>query len=621
MGALLFGAVALLEAAVLYAKRPEPWSLDLVGRFASGPVLYALVGVAAGLLAGLVAVPFLAGRPRTWSLAARRSAVWSLLLPAILALYWVYDANRLYPGGSRDRTALLLDGLTVLLAALLAWALWRRSVVRGLGRRGRIGWTVVILGTLWLPLYAASSAPALEHTRIATPPIGVPPAKGPNVVFLMLDTVRADALSCYGGAEFPTPAIDRIAEDGVLFEQAVTPEPLTRPAVSSMFTGLYPRTHGVDTNTKALGPEFTTVAEAMRAAGYRTAAFTAASVLSAYYGTAQGFDYYSEPSEPWWYPRSDTALRSLYLSLTSLGHWWVEIPADEVTRRAIRWLGRNGDRPFFAFVHYFDAHAPYRPPRVYDFAAKEGLAHIPAPYEDENERFSPDFVMPEHYLRREWLRYLGEIAFVDENVGRLLDYLDASGLSGNTIVVLVADHGESFAHHAYFSHGTRLYDEQVRVPFLVRGPGIAGPRRIAGQVRLIDVCPTILTLAGVPLPGPVQGADLSPRITGSPEGSDLVAFCQTDLEDKRPLSGRASHGVRLPPWKYIETPDMGVVELYRLDADSDESDNVAAGEPRVDAALAGALADWMATTTETEVAPSQLAPEAREALRALGYLQ
>ncbi len=630
-GASLFFIFGVLESVVLFLKRPEPLSEQLLARLLWSPALQGLAGAGLGILIGLVAAFLLPYRSRRVTRDSEMSSVWSLTLPAVLALFWVYGVNRLYPGGSRDTTALLLDGAAVAAALVLATLLWRRTVHRGASFRERVALTIVLAVFLWLPLYVMAGAPSLEHTRVSSPPTGAvrAPEGSPNLILIMTDTVRSDCLSCYGPTEFQTPAYDSVASQGTLFEQAVTPEPLTRPAVCSLFTGIHPRTHGVDSNTKALGDEFDTLAEILRAGGYRTAAFTAASVLSGAYGTAQGFDYYSEPGEPWWYLRSDSAMRRLYVSLTSWQNWWIEIPAGEVNRRAIPWMEQNSDAPFFMFVHYFDAHAPYRPPAEYDLAVREGLGDVPPPYEDEQVRFEPGFVMPEDYLRQQWLRYRGEISYVDACMREFLDRVRELGLDDGTVVAVVADHGESFAHHAWFSHGTRLYDPQVHVPMILRGPGVPAGVRVEQQVRLIDVCPTLLSLLGKQTPAAAQGVDLSGLVSaaaglrerGSAAPEDLPAFCQTDLEDRRPYSSRISFGLRLPPWKLIISPEMALTELYDLSVDPAETNNVAGRDVGTTASLSTRLQQWQETTAALELPPVEMTPEALESLRALGYVQ
>lgn len=621
---------------MLFAKRPEPLSGAMAARIFWSPLVYGLAGLALGVVVGLVAAALLSCRTRRVTPDAERSSVWSLTLPAILGLFWVYAANRLYPGDSRAATALILDGAVLVASLVLTVVLWSRTVTRAAPFRERALLTAVLVVVIWLPLYALSGTPSLEQTRVAREDAGAPeaPDGSPNLILIMTDTFRTDCLSCYGPTEFDTPAIDRLASEGALFEQAVTPEPLTRPAVCTLFTGLHPRTHGVDSNTKRLGDDFVTLAETLRSGGYRTAAFTAATVLSGAYGTAQGFDYYSEPSEPWWYLRPDTALRRLYISLSSWRSWWIEIPATEVNRRAMAWLDANGDRPFFMFVHYFDAHAPYAPPAEFDLAAREGLDRVPRPYEDEQVRFSPGFEMPEDFLRQQWLRYRGEIAFVDSSLSEFLGHLRESGILDETVVALVGDHGESFEHHAWFSHGTRLYDTQVHVPMIIRGPGVPAGVRVTDQVRLLDVYPTLLSLVGGEVSGPVQGVDLSrrngwPGARGvvSPAGAvaaragDLPAFCQTDLGDRRPLSSRVSFALRLPPWKVIVSPEMGLTELYDVASDPGETLDVAPLNPATVVEMDAALESWKSETEALDLEPVEMTPEALESLRALGYLQ
>lgn len=378
----------------------------------------------------------------------------------------------------------------------------------------------------------------------------------------------------------------------------------------------------MDTNAKALGDEFTSLPEVLRSHGYTTAGFTAASVLSGYFGTAQGFDYYAESPRPWFLLREDCAVFRFHKLFRS----WPELVngtrASVMNERVTTWLRGNRRRPFFAFVHYFDPHAPYWPPREYDFAAAEGIGGARAPSRDRRELLAPEFEMPSDFLRREWLRYQGEIACVDERIGELLGVLEEIGEAERTIVVLVADHGESFEHGVYFSHGVRVYDPEIHVPLLIKDPRDTRPRRLSGQVRLIDVYPTVLALLGLRSPVPHEGQDLTPRLAGDASATGhLPAFCQTDLEERQPRLARASFGLRLPPWKYIDSPRIDLIELYDLEGDPAETVNVAEEHPEVLDEMAAALGSWMATTQRLDLPPDELPRDAIEALRALGYLQ
>ncbi len=631
-GALILAVCAALEWVVLFIKVPSAFSPALLVDLLWNACLYALIGAVVGALAGVIVALVTRGRDTL------RHAPWALVMAGLLALYWVFAVNRLYAGSSREPAALALSAGAVLCAAVVGVIL----LVRGVSWRRLVVPSLFILLVLWLPLYMLSAEPAMERTRRGADRFdeAVAPEGAPNVILVMLDTTRADCLGCYGSTECPTPRLDALARESALFEQCVSLEPLTRPMASTLLTGLHPRRHGVDTNTKSLAPGFETLAESFLRAGYSTAAFTAASVLSGYYGTAQGFELYSEPSEPWWYLRSDFAVRRLYISLTQWGNWWVEVRADEVTSRAGRWIRSRArrDRPYFAFVHYFDPHAPYDPPARFDLAAQDGVQGVAVPYEYESRRFEDDFEMPEAFVRQEWRRYQGEIAFVDEQVGRLLDALADAGAAEETIVIVVGDHGESFEHDFYFAHEFRLYDALVHVPLLVRWPGRIAPSRVATQVTLADIAPTILDLASVPPSAEAQDAPAPDGVVltallrsgGSPEDGTRVsgdrfdatpAFCQTNVGEDRPFYGWISHAIRAYPWKYIDSPEVDLRELYDLAADPGELRNLVEVEPERALEMSAQLSNWLEETERFEVEPENLSQRRIEELKSLGYLQ
>lgn len=628
-GLALGSLFCLLEWAVLLSRLPVRWSPGIVGLVARNTVTYAVAGLASGAALGLVQVLLSAARRgavRTGPL-TRPGAAWAVLLSGWLAFYWVYAANVLNSGGARDARSLALDGLALLAGLAVAAALLVR-VGAGARRREAAVWTALAVALLWLPFYWTAAGRTGERvdagpdlSRVASDrAFSGDSARAPNLLLVVFDTTRTDCLGCYGASDAETPNIDRLAEDGLLFEQAVTPEPLTRPAVSTMLTGLYPRSHGVDTNTKSLSGEFLTLAEALRARGYVTGAFVSASVLSGYYGTDQGFDTYAEPTEARWELSGLMALKRLFVSVFAHSRWSVEIPAEEVTRRAVEWLGSNGDRPFFAFVHYFDPHYPYEPPPAHDLAAREGLAGLPRPYADPQERFRPGFDMPEDFLRMMWLRYRGEVEYADASFGKLMAALERMGLEDGTLVVVVSDHGESFEKGFYFAHGNRLYDPLVSVAMIFRCPGLVCPGRVETQVGLVDLYPTVLSLLNVPIETGVQGRVIAGASAAASGGARPV-FMQTDFENPKPLSSRVSLGVRLPPWKYIESPELGLVELYDLAADPAEARNLASSRQDKADELASLLERWLDSTERREAVEEALSPERLEALRALGYVR
>jgi len=276
------------------------------------------------------------------------------------------------------------------------------------------------------------------------------------VLLITLDTTRADALSCYGGPPGLTPTLERLAAEGVVFENARTVAPLTGPSHASMLTGLYPLRHGVRVNAMRLPGSAATLAEVAQASGMDTAAFLAAPVLSGELGFAQGFGVYEAPGGGGG-PSGEE----------ELGHGEATRIAPLVARMAIRWLRqRDGGAPFFLWLHFFDPHHPYNPPPAF------------------LERGGGD-------------PYLAEVAYMDHHIGRVLDVLEEEGLDGETLVCVVGDHGEGRGDHGEETHGTCLFDSTLRVPLILRHHDRWGSgRRHASLVSVVDVFPTVLEAIG-----------------------------------------------------------------------------------------------------------------------------
>ncbi|HJS75217.1 MAG TPA: sulfatase, partial [Vicinamibacteria bacterium] len=271
---------------------------------------------------------------------------------------------------------------------------------------------------------------------------GVRPRAGQNLLVITIDTLRADRVGAYGDSKARTPHIDRLAHEGVLFEQAVAQVPVTLPSHASLFTGLLPPTHGVRDNTYfRLDSRAQTLAETLKASGYETAAFVAAFVLDGTFGLDQGFDFYDDEVSG---------------AATTTGTI-AERRGELVSRSFVSWLEkRSSDRPFFAWLHFFDPHLPHAPPPPYEAS------------------------------------YGGEISYVDEQVGRVLEALAAKGEGDDTLVVLTSDHGESLGEHGEKSHGFFVYEATLRVPLILKSArSLPGEVRIAPPVRSIDILPTV----------------------------------------------------------------------------------------------------------------------------------
>ena len=424
----------------------------------------------------------------------------------------------------------------------------------------------------WMRLRPATSA---SGTALGDLTAGVSPSDL-NLIVITLDTTRADRLGAYGYASAATPALDRLAREGVLFEQASTSAPITLPAHSTLFTGRFPPAHGVrDNGGFYLDPAQVTLAEVLREQQVRTGAFVAAYVLDAKWGLDQGFETYVDDFD-----------LSKYRGI-SLGD--IQRPANEVVDEALTWLdGVRGSR-FFGWIHLYDPHTPYEPPEPY------------------RSRF-------------EGRPYDGEIAFTDAQVGRVIAYLEKHGLLDRTVVIVAGDHGESLGDHGEEAHGFFIYESVMRVPLIVRAPYQAmRGRRVDDPVRTADVLPTTLDLLGVAPPASAEGRSLAPLMTGAVRELGLEAYAEATYplhhfgwSDLRALrSGR---------FKLIAAPRP---ELYDLQNDPGEAHNLfEARRPLGDSMLARLQEMERAMKTDGVSAEPTLEidPDARERLAALGYV-
>lgn len=356
-----------------------------------------------------------------------------------------------------------------------------------------------------------------------------------NLLLVTLDTVRADRIGAYGFAAAETPALDRLAREGVRFERAYSAVPLTLPSHATLLSGLLPPRHGLRNNGAGEFPrDRETLATTLSEAGYRTGAFTGAFVLDRRFGLARGFENFDDEI-----PRDPAAPAGLE----------AERPGSVVVDRALEWLAREDPRPFFAWVHLYDPHAPYTPPEPFR------SRHPDDPYQ-------------------------GEIAGTDAQVGRLLEMLDRRSLASSTIVAVLADHGEALGEHGELTHGLLLYEPTLRVPFLLRAPSLLEPGRVVETpVGLADVAPTLAALLEKPLAparegsGPssvtLDGRDIAPALRRGEEPSPGDLYAESEYPRIFGWSGLAS--LRRRHMKYISAPRP---ELYDIVRDPGESVNL-----------------------------------------------
>jgi arylsulfatase A-like enzyme/Flp pilus assembly protein TadD len=396
--------------------------------------------------------------------------------------------------------------------------------------------------------------------------VPAPRPDAPSVLLISIDTLRADRVGAYGAPFGATPRLDALAREGLRCEKAIAPAPLTLPSHATLMTGLYPPRHGVRHNgIFRLADEHVTVAERFAEAGYATGAVVGAVVLDRSSGLAQGFGHY------------DDAIRGERANSTG----FVERKAAEVSAAAQAWLASTPG-PFFLFVHYYDPHANYQPP-------------------------------PEFAARFPRLPYEGEIAAVDDAVGRLLDALRAAGRLESTIVAVTADHGESLFEHGERTHSYTLYDATLSVPLVLAGPGVPRGGVVPGIVSTASMAPTLLRLAGLPALPDVDGEDLLAR-SGAAEAPAGEAYAET-LATQLDQGWAPLYALRTEAHHYVRAPRP---ELYAVGSDPREVENLLADGRRPEA---DALDTRIAAILEQGQPLRAVAidAETKEQLRALGY--
>lgn len=418
---------------------------------------------------------------------------------------------------------------------------------------------VVAVGT-WLSLTDGVSRPSF---RSETPP---------NVLLVSVDTLRADRLGAYRD-EIDTPFVDGLAAGGVVFDWAVSHVPITLPSHASIFTGRYPVTHGVrDNGSYRLAAGEITLAEIFASAGYRTGAFVGSFALDSRFGLDQGFDVYDD------FYGDTSAFDGFAIS---------ERRADDVLTPALAWIRDVEGSPWFAFVHLYDPHAPY---------------DAPAPF---RERYRDD-------------AYSGEVAYADDALGRFVTALREDGVMGNTLVVFLSDHGESLGEHGEKTHGMFAYESTMHVPLILNWNGVLPEKvRVGARVRLVDVAPTLIELAGLTAPANLEGESLVEAILRPDAARDRESYFEA-LAFNLNRNWAPLTGLYRDRLKFIDLP---VPELYDLASDADESENLFRTRAATSRELHERL-DAIATssTGASDARETEIDEETIERLRTLGYV-
>ena len=412
---------------------------------------------------------------------------------------------------------------------------------------------------------AGCKRPAAPDARQSLKPL--------NVVLVTIDTLRADRLHCYGNREIETPTLDGLALRGVLFENAVAQVPLTPPSHASIFTGTNPNVHHVrNTGGFALQSSSVTLATILKAQGWDTAAFVGATVLKKASGFGHGFDVYDDQMPK---PEKSQEERE-----------YLERRAGVVVDHALNWLQSQSGKPFFVWLHLYDPHEPYEPPTPFREKYRNNL-------------------------------YDGEVAYTDQQLGRFLDAVSKKSPADKTLIVALADHGESLGEHGELNHGVFLYDSTLRIPFLLSGPGVPAGVRVAQQTRTIDVLPTILELMGGKTPASCQGVSLTPAFSG--KSVPTTYSYEETLYPKMNMGWAELRGIRTARWKYVRAPKP---ELYDLAQDPGEKTNVIEARPKEFQELEAKLKLLSAESANgvEKVASSQVDSHTLDQLKSLGYL-
>lgn len=400
-----------------------------------------------------------------------------------------------------------------------------------------------------------------------------------NIILFTIDTLRADHLECYGYDKVKTPQINRLANEGILFEHNIVQVPLTLPSHSSILTGTYPLYHGVrDNGGFYLDESHHTLAESLKNKGYATGAFVAAFVLDSRWGLDQGFDYYYDNFDLTKYKK---------VSLDS-----VQRRGDEVLAEVYKWIENQAQQKFFAWIHLYDPHTPYDPPE---------------PYKTE-------------YRGRQFGLYDGEIAYVDQLMGEFRDFMEEKNLFEKTLIIFTGDHGESLGEHKESAHGFFIYDSDIRVPLIIRFPeGKYAGHVVSNQVKSIDIMPTVLHLLDEEIPESVQGKSLLSLIVEDEAQDERSAYSET-YWPRYHYGWSELKSLRKGRYKFIDAPQP---ELYDILEDPGEVNNLV----NIKASLGHemkrdllALIEEYAAEGIEDVGPRKIDNDSLVKLQALGYV-
>jgi len=618
---------------------PVPWD-ETAALSARGGVLLAAPLIAVAILVWLVSSARAGSRAaQSGSVAPRPSCDCALTLTSGTLAAWLVSLALLVASGFSVKIGWVAG--VPLAGAVTGWLITRSlsrrtgSAMGGTRRRIIAGAVAAVAFITWGAMAVMPQAGAVAPAAgpIASPDAGKGAVR-PNILFILIDTLRADHLGCYGYGRPTSPVIDRLAAAAWRFEEAVAPSSWTLPAMASILTSSYPGQHGVVDRGDALPRDLDDLAGRLSASGYNTVAFNTNPWLKRAFHFDDGFSLYHD-LDRLSLAKELLGVRLKNMALRRLGRIRLDpelVPeAEEITARAEAWLDARAPQPFFLYLHYMDVHAPYDPPAPYrGHFCRDHRFELPDHSLESRfraGRFKGDAAVLDHVIEL----YDEDIMAMDAAVGRLLAFLDSAALGSSTHVIITADHGEEFYEHGRTTHGSDLYQETLRVPLIIARAGERSGGVITRRVSTLDVYPTILDLAGIAPPVSIEGDSLLPLMNpatlmegaGSPPrpiGSQL-------FHDGRAWSALFAGGDKLirvrPP--ATDPASASALELYHLDRDPSETANAAAVEPALTSALASALdgyeKGWGIAGSGGGRPGEPLDPETLRQLKALGYIK
>ncbi|HMC60325.1 MAG TPA: sulfatase, partial [Candidatus Solibacter sp.] len=492
--------------------------------------------------------------------------------------------------------------------------------------------TLALLGVLTL----SSAVLASWHTRTVQAAPQPAAASGntagkPNVVLIVMDTVRADHLSVYGYGLETTPNLKALGHDAAIYTQAQSAADITLTSHASLFTGMYPSWHGAYCQPpeaaygRELSKKWPTVAEILRGGGYSTLGVAANLYLRSNFGLDRGFQEFRIPrpvpvlADENRYQLRRTLRRVLNLVTDTSQFDRLFSRGEDINESFFAALDHHREaRPFFGFLNYMDAHFPYIPPPPYDRIFPGKVSTISQDdLESAQHSISAGAPVPAFYKPYCLSQYDGGIAYVDAQIGQIVAGLKRRNLYDNTMIVVTSDHGEAFGERHRVQHGNSPYQNLLHVALLIKYPGAARRGVAPDAVSLIDVAPTILTATGFPIPPSMQGRNLLDQAPFRRELFSETFSCPVMQPAECP--GCSARTVVSWPFKYIAF-NTGKKQLFNLEADPDENRDLAGAATPETAQLNGDLSAWMKTIPAQSKQRVQLSPEEMKRLKSLGYV-